>query len=68
MFISFLVGKRKINPYDHVNAVVETKDLYLLTWNEQVTVLQKKDLIIGTHSDFVSFLTEQTGLVFTQVP
>lgn len=60
------IGENDAIPYLHFNAAVETEDLYLLTWNEQVTVLQKRNLATGTHSEFIHFLTEQSGLIFAQ--
>lgn len=62
------IGANDAIPYSCLNAAVETEDLYLLTYGEQVTVLQKKDLMTGTHSDFVRSLKEQTGLSFAQIP
>lgn len=48
--------------YDCFDRIIETRDIFLLIWNERVTVLQKKDLISGTQKDFVSFLGKHTGL------
>lgn len=62
------IGENDAMPYSRFNAAVETEDLYLLTYNEQVTVLQKRDLMTGTHPDFVRSLKEQTGLSFAQIP
>jgi hypothetical protein len=52
------IGGEEMIPYLHFNAVVETKDIFLMTWNERVIVLQKRDMTIGTHLDFIAFLEE----------
>ena len=56
------IGEETVIPYSNFNAMVETERLYLFTWKEQVTVLQKKDLVVGAPLEFVKFLEEQTGL------
>ena len=52
----------EVVPYDCFDAIAETESIYLLTWKERVTVLQKRDLIAGTHEDFLWFLEEKTDL------
>jgi hypothetical protein len=52
----------EVIPYDCFEAIVETENIYLLTWNGRVTVLQKRDLLDGTHEDFLLFLEEKAGL------
>ena len=51
-----LIGDKEIIPYLHFNAIVETKDLYLITWSERVIVLKKGDMTVGTHREFITFL------------
>ncbi|MBE5966636.1 MAG: hypothetical protein E7255_06680 [Lachnospiraceae bacterium] len=68
LYVSFTeqgmaIGDAEIIPYIHFNTVVETENLYLLTWNERVTVLQKRDMMIGSHPEFTRLLAEQTGLI-----
>lgn len=53
--------------YNHIDTIVETDALYLLTWNEQVTVLQKQDLTRGEESEFHRYLEEKTGIQPTYV-
>ena len=42
--------------YPDFDFVAETKDLFLLTWKEKVTLLQKKDLVAGESAQFAGFL------------
>ena len=46
-------------PYQLFDCVVETPDLFLLTWSGRVAVLQKKDLTQGTADAFRSFWAER---------
>lgn len=50
------LADRQTVPYSDFNFVYETEDLFLLTWNEQVTILQKKDMVTGDIAQFTSFL------------
>lgn len=45
--------------YSDFDFVAETEDLYLLTWNEKVTILQKKDLVQGDCPQFAALLHKQ---------
>ena len=45
--------------YSDVDFAAETEDLFLLTWNEKVTILQKKDLVGGDYPQFAAFLHRQ---------
>lgn len=61
--VQFTQGGMKIAdqqtvPYSDFNFIYETKDLFLLTWNEQVTILQKKDMVSGNKDQFISFLQD----------
>lgn len=54
--------------YPEVDFAAETEDLFLLTWNEKVTILQKKDLVGGDCPQFTAFLHKQLqerGAFFT---
>ena len=55
------IGEGQLIPYHSFNSFVETEELYLLTWNEKVTLLQKRDLTVGTHQDFIQFLKEKVS-------
>ena len=46
----------RIVPYDEMEMLIETPQLYLLTYGGKATLLQKKDLTDGIGS-FVGFLT-----------
>ena len=48
--------------YDCFNTIVETENIYLLIWKDRVTVLQKRDLLNGTHEEFLRILEEKTNL------
>ena len=45
--------------YPDVDFAAETENLFLLTWNEKVTILQKKDLVGGDCPQFAAFLCKQ---------
>ncbi len=55
------IGEGQLIPYLSFNSFVETKELYLLTWSGKVTLLQKRDLTVGTHQDFIRFLKEKVS-------
>ena len=42
-------------PYEKMETLVETPNLFLLTHSGSATVLQKKDLILGTPEEFLDF-------------
>ena len=42
-------------PYEKMETLVETPRLFLLTHSGSATVLQKKDLILGTPEEFLDF-------------
>ncbi len=46
-------------PYERFERVIETSDLFLMIFAGNVTVLQKKDLTVGSLSAFQSFLKER---------
>ncbi len=50
-----LAGTEAI-PYADFSYIIEGDDLYLITYNDQVTVLQKKDLVSGGVEDFRQFV------------
>lgn len=45
-------------PYSDFECAVETEDLFLFVYKEQVIVLQKKDLAAEDRREFCSMLTE----------
>ena len=57
------IADQQIIPYSDFNFVCETKDLFLLTWNEQITILQKKDLVTGDKAQFTSFLQDHIKIM-----
>ena len=59
-----IIRKKKAEPipYAKLDVIVETEDLYLLTWGSQIMVLQKEHLEGGTQEEFTAFLAEETGL------
>ena len=52
------IADQQAVPYSDLNFAFETKDLFLLTWNEQVMILQKKDMITGSKEQFPSVLQD----------
>lgn len=53
------IADQQIVPYSDFNFVCETEDLFLLTWNEKVSILQKQDMVTGNKEQFISFLKGQ---------
>ena len=47
-------------PYEKMETLVETPRLFLLTHSGSATVLQKKDLILGTPEEFLDFFCAHT--------
>ena len=47
-------------PYEKMETLVETPRLFLLTHSGSATVLQKKDLILGTPEEFLDFFRAHT--------
>ena len=45
--------------YSDFDFVAEMENLFLLTWKEKVTILQKKDLAVGDCPQFSAFLQRQ---------
>ena len=50
-------------PYDDFQLILETEDLFLPAWQDCVTVLQKKDLCMGTIPALQAFLRERIQYV-----
>lgn len=50
-------------PYHRFEFVIETKDIWLITFEGTVTALQKKDLTTGTVEELTAFLLERTTYV-----
>ena len=48
-------------PYSAFDCVAETRDLFLLTWEGSVLLLQKKDLVSGTVEDFRALWPDRSG-------
>ena len=57
------IADQQTVPYPDLDFVYETKDLFLLTWNEQVTILQKKDMVTGSAEQFMQFLQDRLETV-----
>ena len=47
-------------PYEKMETLVQTPSLFLLTHSGSATVLQKKDLILGTPEEFLDFFRAHT--------
>ena len=57
------IADRQTVPYSDFNFIYETEDLVLLSWNEQVTILQKKDMVTGSKEQFISFLQDHIKIM-----
>lgn len=56
-------------PYSALDHIVETQDLFVLTWAERIIVLQKRDMVLGEPADFSAFLTTcAPAAPFSQIP
>jgi len=53
--------------YSKFNALVETDDLYVMTWNDKVTILKKSDLTEGDPEEFPYHLKNSTKLMMERV-
>lgn len=53
------IGGKLAASYADFDFAAETKDLFLLTWKEKVTILQKKDLAAGNGAQFCDFLMDR---------
>lgn len=53
------IGGKLAASYADFDFAAETKDLFLLTWRENVIVLQKKDLAVGDRAQFGDFLMDR---------
>ncbi len=56
------LGEQPLVPYNAFDFAIETKDLFVLIWNEKITVLQKKDIATGNAEQFRAFLQTQVDL------
>ena len=58
----------KTIPYPSLEWVLETDDLLLVTYDEAVMVLQKRDLLTGSIFKLREFLGERTAYVVCNPP
>lgn len=56
------VGDDKKISYVGMECALETKDLYGLIFENQIILLQKQELLLGSAEDFTKALKEKTGL------
>lgn len=54
-----LVGDFTIS-YKEIETIFITEDLFILIWNERITVLQKKDLSSSNLEDFIDLIKEKS--------
>lgn len=50
-------------PYSDFDFVCETNDLFLFTRNEQIAILQKRDMVEGSNEQFTSFLENYIEII-----
>lgn len=53
--------------YSEMEQIFITEDLFILIWNERVTVLQKKDLLTHDVEEFIYFITDKSQDLFDVV-
>ena len=61
-----LVGNVTID-YSEIEKIFITEDLFILIWNERITVLQKKDLSSFNVEEFINFITLKSHDLFEVV-
>ena len=61
-----LVGNVIID-YSEIERIFITEDLFILIWNEKITVLQKKDLLSLNVEEFINFITLKSHDLFEVV-
>lgn len=52
-----------IVPYLNFEYVIETEETFLLTYQGNVTILQKRDMVTGNRNDFNDFISSKVELV-----
>jgi len=50
--------------YSEIEKIFITDDLFILIWNERITVLQKKDLTSYNVAEFINFITNKSHNLF----
>ena len=53
--------------YSEIEKIFITEDLFILIWNEKITVLQKKDLSSCNMEEFIDFITYKSYNLFEVV-
>lgn len=48
--------------YQDFETIIEAESIYFLVWQERVTILQKRDLLMEQSEEFLDFLEEMTSL------
>ena len=61
-----LMGNVTIS-YSEIEKIFITEDLFILIWNEKITVLQKKDLSSCNVEEFINFITYKSHNLFEVV-
>lgn len=61
-----LEGNHTIS-YDEIEKIFITDDLFILIWDERITVLQKKDLTQYSVEEFINFITYKSHTLFEVV-
>lgn len=56
------IGEEKTIPYRNVECTLETIDLFGLIYENQMVLLQKKELLLGTAEEFTKQLEEKTNV------
>lgn len=59
----YLIGNATIG-YSEIEKIFITEDLFILIWNERITVLQKKDLSSCNVDEFINFITYKSHNLF----
>lgn len=55
--------EQELLSYDRFEYVMETKDAVVLTWDEKVLVLQKRDMVEGDVGDFLCFMEDSSKVL-----
>ena len=60
-------GEDKKISYDTVECALETVDLFGLIYENQIVLLQKKELLLGTAEEFAKQVEEKVDIIFENV-
>ena len=61
------LGENITIEYSNIERIFMTEDLFIIIWNERITVLQKKDLLSSNLEEFIGFIRSKLNNLFEVV-